>query len=125
MDFLAAAFDPQNLKHHLSVITFLPLVGALFITFINDKRAREIKATAIFFSLITFVASLPILFEFKYGAHFQMVESMEWIPAFNIRYAMGVDGISLFLVLLTTLLGPIVMLSCSTNIHKRVKEFFI
>jgi len=125
MDFLAAAFDPQNLKHHLSVITFLPLVGALFITFINGKRAREIKATAIFFSLITFVASLPILFEFKYGAHFQMVESMEWIPAFNIRYAMGVDGISLFLVLLTTLLGPIVMLSCSTNIHKRVKEFFI
>jgi NADH-quinone oxidoreductase subunit M len=125
MDFLAAAFDPQNLKHHLSVITFLPLVGALFITFINGKRAREIKATAIFFSLITFVASLPILFEFKFGAHFQMIESMEWIPAFNIRYAMGVDGISLFLVLLTTLLGPIVMLSCSTNIHKRVKEFFI
>ncbi|MCB9936094.1 MAG: NADH-quinone oxidoreductase subunit M [Planctomycetes bacterium] len=125
MDFLAAAFDPQNLKHHLSVITFLPLVGALFVTFINGKRAREIKATAIFFSLITFVASLPILFEFKQGANFQMVESVAWIPAFNIRYAMGVDGISLFLVLLTTLLGPIVMLSCSTNIHKRVKEFFI
>ncbi|MEZ5993066.1 MAG: NADH-quinone oxidoreductase subunit M [Planctomycetota bacterium] len=125
MDFLAAAFDPQNLKHHLSVITFLPLVGALFITFINGKRSREIKATAIFFSLITFVASLPILFEFKLNSSFQMVETTSWIPAFNINYSMGVDGISLFLVLLTTLLGPIIMLSCSTNIHKRVKEFFI
>ncbi|MCB9892836.1 MAG: NADH-quinone oxidoreductase subunit M [Planctomycetes bacterium] len=125
MDFLAAAFDPQNLKHHLSVITFLPLLGALFITFINGKRAREIKATAIFFSLITFVASLPILFEFQLNSSFQMVEGVDWIPAFNIRYSMGVDGISLFLVLLTTLLGPIIMLSCSTNIHKRVKEFFI
>lgn len=125
MDFLAAAFDPQNLKHHLSVITFLPLVGAIFIAFINGKRHREIKATSIFFSLITFVASLPILFEFKSNASFQMVEKMDWIPAFNIQYAMGVDGISLFLVLLTTFLGPIVMLSCSTNVHKRVKEFFI
>ncbi|MBK8206924.1 MAG: NADH-quinone oxidoreductase subunit M [Planctomycetes bacterium] len=125
MDFLAAAFDPQNLKHHLSVITFLPLVGAMFIAFINSKRHREIKATSIFFSLITFVASLPILFEFKSNASFQMVEKVDWIPAFNIQYAMGVDGISLFLVLLTTFLGPIIMLSCSTNVHKRVKEFFI
>ena len=125
MDFLSAAFDPQNLKHHLSVITFLPLIGALFVAFINGKRGREIKATAIFFSLITFVASLPILFEFKLNADFQMVETTSWIPAFGINYSMGVDGISLFLVLLTTFLGPIIMLSCSTNIHGRVKEFFI
>ncbi|MBZ0134786.1 MAG: NADH-quinone oxidoreductase subunit M [Planctomycetes bacterium] len=125
MDFLSAAFDPQNLKHHLSVITFLPLIGALFVTFINGKRGREIKATAVFFSLITFVASLPILFEFKLNADFQMVETTSWIPAFNINYSMGVDGVSLFLVLLTTFLGPIIMLSCSTNIHGRVKEFFI
>jgi NADH-quinone oxidoreductase subunit M len=125
MDLVAAAFDPQNLKHHLSVITFLPLAGALFVVFINSKRIREIKAVSIFFSLITFVASLPILFEFKSNASFQHVEIMEWIPAFGIQYAMGVDGISLFLVLLTTFLGPIIMLSCATNVHKRVKEFFI
>lgn len=125
MDFLSAAFDPQNLKHHLSVITFLPLIGAIFVAFINGKRGREIKAVAVFFALITFVASLPILFEFKLNADFQMVETMSWIPAFNINYAMGVDGISLFLVLLTTFLGPIIMLSCSTNVHGRVKEFFI
>jgi NADH-quinone oxidoreductase subunit M len=125
MDFLAAAFDPQNLKHHLSVITFLPLVGAIFVAFINSKRGREIKAIAVFFSLITFVASMPILFEFQQNASFQMVETMAWIPAFNINYSMGVDGISLFLVLLTTFLGPVIMLSCSTNIHGRVKEFFI
>ncbi|MCC6466349.1 MAG: NADH-quinone oxidoreductase subunit M [Planctomycetes bacterium] len=125
MDFLAAAFDPQNLKHHLSVITFLPLVGAMFVIFMNSRRDREIKAVSVFFSLITFVASLPILFEFKADTSFQMVEEASWIPAFNINYALGVDGISLFLVLLTTFLGPIVMLSCSTNVHHRVKEFFI
>lgn len=125
MDFLAAAFDPHNLKHHLSVITFLPLVGALFVAFVNRKRATEIKAIAIFFSLITFVASLPILFEFKLNENFQMIEKVDWIPSFGIQYAMGVDGISLFLVLLTTLLGPVIMLSCATNINKRVKEFFI
>ncbi len=125
MDVFAAAFDPQNLKHHLSLITFLPLAGALFLVFINSKRSREIKATAIFFSLITFATSLPILFEFKSNANFQHLERIPWIDAFGIEYAMGVDGISLFLVMLTTFLGPVVMLSCATNVHKRVKEFFI
>jgi NADH-quinone oxidoreductase subunit M len=125
MEFLAAALDLTNLKHHLSLITFLPLAGAVLIGFVNSKRSAEIKAIAVFFSLVTFMASLPVLFEFKLNAGYQMVERMAWIPAFNIQYAMGVDGISLFLVLLTTFLGPVVMLSCATNIHKRVKEFFI
>jgi NADH-quinone oxidoreductase subunit M len=125
IDFVAAAFDPQNLKHHLSVITFLPLLGAVFVAFINGKRHREIKATSIFFALITFVFSTTIFFEFKTNANFQHTEAVDWITTFGIQYAMGVDGISLFLVLLTTFLGPIIMLSCSTNVHKRVKEFFI
>ena len=125
MDFLLAAFEPGNLSHHLSAITFLPLFGAVLIAFMSGKRHREIRAVAIFISLITFVASLPLLWEFKLSPAFQYVERAEWIPAFNIQYAMGVDGISLFLVLLTTFLGPIVMLSCATNVHHRVKEFFI
>ncbi|MBK9974428.1 MAG: NADH-quinone oxidoreductase subunit M [Planctomycetes bacterium] len=125
MDFLLAAFDPDNLKHHLSVITFLPVIGAIFVAFMNGRRNREIKAVAIFFSLITFIASMPLLWEFKSISTFQMVEEANWIPAFNIKYALGVDGISLFLVLLTTFLGPIIMLSCSSNVHHRVKEFFI
>jgi NADH-quinone oxidoreductase subunit M len=125
MEFLAAAFDTDNLKHHLSLITFLPLVGALFIAFFNSRRAREIKAVAVFFSLITFMASLLILFDFQLNSNYQMVEKVDWIPAFGIQYAMGVDGISLFMVLLTTFLGPVIMLSCALNIHTRVKEFFI
>lgn len=125
MDFLASAFDLTNLKHHLSLITFLPLVGALAIVFMNGKRHREIKATSVFISLITLAASLPVLFEFTKDASYQMVETMAWIPAFNIQYAMGVDGISLFLILLTTFMGPIVMLSSATNVHSRVKEYFI
>lgn len=124
--FLAAAIDP-DIRHHLSVITFLPLLGAIFLAFINRKRERELKATAFFFSLITFIASLPILFEFNGGAGFdkRLMETFDWIPAFGIQYKMGVDGISLFLVMLTTFLGPIIMLSSSTNVHHKVKEFFI
>jgi NADH-quinone oxidoreductase subunit M len=125
MEFLAAAFDTVNIKHHLSLITFLPLFGALVLMFFNSRRVNEIKAVAVFFSLITFVASLPVLFEFQLNANYQMVEKMDWIPAFGIQYAMGVDGISLFLVMLTTFLGPVIMLSCALNIHSRVKEFFI
>ncbi|MCF6227240.1 MAG: NADH-quinone oxidoreductase subunit M [Planctomycetes bacterium] len=125
MNFLAAAIDTSNIQHHLTVITFLPLIGALMIAFVNKDRAREIKALAIFFSVITFVASLPILFGFVSNAEFQMVEDTVWISHFNIRYAMGIDGISLFLGMLSTLLAPIVMLSCATNVHHRVKEFFI
>ena len=125
-EFLAAAIDP-NIKHHLSVITFLPLVGAVFLAFINRKRERELKATAFFFSLITFVASLPVLFDFNVGTGFdkRLMETADWIPAFGIQYKMGVDGISLFLVMLTTFLSPIIMLSSSTNVHHKVKEFFI
>ncbi|MDC1142719.1 NADH-quinone oxidoreductase subunit M [Planctomycetota bacterium] len=125
MDFLAAAIDTSNIQHHLTVITFLPLIGALLIAFVNKDRAREIKALAVFFSIITFVASLPILFGFASNASFQMVEHSPWITHFGINYSMGIDGISLFLVMLTTLLAPIVMLSCATNVHTRVKEFFI
>ncbi len=81
LDFLAAAIDP-DIKHHLSVITFLPLVGALFLAFINRKRERELKATAFFFSLITFIASLPVLFDFNVGAGYdkRLMETAEWIP---------------------------------------------
>ncbi|GIK54080.1 MAG: NADH-quinone oxidoreductase subunit M [Planctomycetes bacterium] len=126
LDFLAAAIDP-DIKHHLSVITFLPLVGALFLAFINRKRERELKATAFFFSLITFIASLPVLFDFNVGAGYdkRLMETAEWIPAFGIQYKMGVDGISLFLVMLTTFLAPIIMLSSSTTVHSKVKEYFI
>ncbi|MHC4840755.1 MAG: hypothetical protein ACYTDT_07290, partial [Planctomycetota bacterium] len=74
MDFLAAAIDPSNIQHHLTIITFLPLLGALMIAFVNKERAREIKALAIFFSIITFVASLPILFGFASNSNFQMIE---------------------------------------------------
>lgn len=125
MNFLAAAIDTSNIQHHLTVITFLPLIGALMIAFVNKDRAREIKALAVFFSVITFVASLPILFGFTANSSFQMTEHHEWIKHFGINYSMGIDGISLFLVMLTTLLAPIVMLSCATNVNHRVKEFFI
>src|SRR5205807_8742609 len=85
-----------------------------------------IKGFGLLSALATFVASLGILNGFKEGvAGFQLVESLQWIPQWGIRYALGVDGISLWLVLLTTLLTPVVFLSSWNAIHKHPKEYVI
>ncbi len=110
----------------LSTLTFLPLVGALLLLLFKGEREKEIKATGTFFSILTFFASLLLLPNFQSEqAYFQFVENQEWIELFNVRYTMGIDGISLLLVLLTTFLTPIVMLSSLSSVKKRVKEYFI
>jgi NADH-quinone oxidoreductase subunit M len=113
----------------LSLVTFLPLFGAIFILFIRGEPAvvaRNARWGALWTSLITFVASLFIWFNFdSSSAEFQFVEEAAWIPAFNITYRLGVDGISLFFVLLTTLLTPICVLSSWDAVTDRVKEYMI
>ena len=92
----------------LSLVTFLPLLGAGFILTVRGEPevvARNARSVALWTSLITFFASLFIWFNFDSStADFQFREDAEWIPAFHITYRMGVDGISLFFILLTTLL---------------------
>src|SRR5206468_9714338 len=85
-----------------------------------------IKGIGLITSLITFVTSLAMVQQFQEGvAGFQLVESRSWIPQWGIRYALGIDGISLWLVLLTTLLTPVVFLSSWNTIHKHPKEYVI
>ncbi len=108
----------------LSIVTFLPLLGALLIMLLarGDKSA---KAIALGTSLITFVISLYILKLFAPNvAGFQLMEKHVWIP-FNIAYIKGVDGISLWFVLLSTLLMPICILSAIGGVKTRIKEFMI
>src|SRR5207245_2771324 len=77
-------------------------------------------------SSLTFVASLGILFGFDPGAGgFQLETRVNWIESLGIRYHVGVDGISLWLVLLTTFLVPITLLSATRAIHRRVREFVV
>ncbi len=114
----------------LSIVTFLPLLGALLIMFFvrggDEKTGKAAGRVALWTSLITFAISLLI---FKYfdpaNAGFQLVEKLVWIPSFNIMYQKGIDGISIWFVFVSTLLTPICVLSAIGGVKKRVKEFMI
>ena len=114
----------------LSVVTFLPLAGALFILMIRSPDpevvAENSRNMALLTSVFTFIASLGVWYYFERGsADFQFVERVEWLPGFDIAYHMGVDGISMMFVLLSTLLTPICVLASWKSIKVRVKEYMI
>src|SRR6185437_847452 len=112
----------------LSTITFLPLIGAILIMTLprTEAGARNVRWLALGTSLVTFVASL---FIFAYydptNAGFQLVERKEWIPGTGIIYQKGIDGISIWFVLVSTFLTPICIISAWHAIHDRVREFMI
>ncbi|MBF0614191.1 MAG: NADH-quinone oxidoreductase subunit M [Magnetococcales bacterium] len=109
----------------LSLVTFLPLAGALVILLAihNDKAA---KSFALGISLVTFVISLRLITGFDLGtANFQFLEEAKWLPEYGIAYRMGVDGISLPFVLLTTFLTPICLLASWVSIQVRVREYLM
>ena len=108
----------------LTVVTFLPAVGAVLLM-LMPRNDRAIRWTALIFSLVTFAFSVHLPRFFQYGqSGFQFETNHIWIrPA--IRYHLGVDGISMWLVLLTTFLVPLSVLVSWKSIHDRVKEFFI
>jgi len=113
----------------LSLTTFLPLVGALAILLIRgdaDTVARNARATALWTSLATFIVSIFLWIGFDNStADFQFVEKVAWVPSFGLHYHMGVDGISVFFVLLSTFLTPLCILSSWEAIKHRVKEYMI
>ncbi len=112
----------------LNLVTFLPLVGVLVILFLPRKWQTAIRWTALLASLVTFAFSIMMLMDFDvHDPDLQMVQEVAWISfaGWDIKYSMGVDGLSLLLVLLTTLLTPISILSTWKAIEERVKEFMI
>jgi NADH-quinone oxidoreductase subunit M len=113
----------------LSLVTFLPLVGALFCLVVNGPKEavdRNCKSAALLTSVVTFLISLLLWARFDVTkAGFQFEEKLDWVPALNIGYHMGIDGISLFFVLLSTLLTPICILSSWDAVHVRVREYMI
>ena len=109
----------------LSLVTFLPLLGAVLMIFLPKEKASLHRYFALAFALVTFVVSLVLYFQFDGAiADPQFVEKAGWL-GYGINYHLGVDGISLWLILLTTFLMPIVILSSWTSIQKRVKEYLI
>ncbi len=108
----------------LSVLIFSPLAAAAIAAFINNERA--LRWWTLLFTTAAALFSLPLYWRFDPAtAAFQFVENVPWIPAFKIHYALGVDGISLLLVLLTTLIMPLCVLASWRYIQTRVKEFMI
>jgi NADH-quinone oxidoreductase subunit M len=113
----------------LSVVTFIPLVGALLVLLMPKAREEAIKIVALLVTLADLVVSIPLFFMYNPIAGQKETlwlseKAVPWIGQFGINYSMAVDGISLLMVLLTTLLGPIVILSSWTYIQKRIKEYF-
>jgi NADH-quinone oxidoreductase subunit M len=110
----------------LTLITFLPLLGALVIAFIPRHRHNWIRWAALGTSLLAWAVSLLLLASFDPTIPgFQYVETAQWIPAFGIEYKLGVDGISIALVVLTTTLTWISILASFGPIKDRVKEYMI
>ena len=113
----------------LSLLTFLPLVGAAIILSVRGDAAvvaQNARWTALWTSLVVFVLSLILWARFDHGtADFQFVERLEWLPAFGVGYHMGVDGISVLFILLSTALTPICILASWEAIGTRVREFMV
>lgn len=109
----------------LTLVTFAPLAGGLLLL-LFPRRDRDIRVFALVVSLLTFVLSLHLPVRFVHAqAGFQYEVDKQWISSPNIHYHMGVDGISMWLVVLTTFLTPLCVLISWKSIHEGVKEFFI
>ena len=110
----------------LSTLIYVPLLGAILLLFVNRKFETFIKGFTLVFSLIEFAISLPLFFFFNEKASgMQFVEKAQWFPEWGMSYSLGIDGISLLLILLTTFLTVLCVLVSWKAIEKRVKEYFI
>jgi len=110
---------------YLSVIIFLPVIGAIVIALLPNATPRRIKRTAALFTLVPFILSVALfsMFDRSLVGTPQFVEQVSWIPSIDIQYFIGIDGLSLPMVILTTLLGFLAVL-VSWKIDLRVREYF-
>src|SRR6267378_2271827 len=110
----------------LSLILFTPLAGAVLLLFVNRQNENAIKWIANGFAVAGFLVSVPLWFWYNpQSSEYQFVERATWIPSIGADYFLGVDGFSVLLILLTTMMGFIAVLSSWTAITERVKEYYI
>ena len=111
----------------LSLLICLPTIGALFILFTssNSKKYNSYKYISIFISIVNFILSVYLWYQFdKSNPSFQFVENRDWIYGF-INYKVGVDGISILFIILTTFITPLCILSVNSTIKNRLKDFLV
>ena len=110
----------------LSILVFLPIVGIGILVILNRKRHKALKIATLAISVLEFLVSLPLWFNFNSGtAAMQFVEHYDWLPAYGVSYYVGIDGFSLLLIMLTTFLTPLCVLATWEDINTRVKEFMV
>jgi NADH-quinone oxidoreductase subunit M len=116
------------LLHPLTLVTFFPLVGVLVMLFLRAEQKNTARWVALIISLITFGISIAVLLQFNpQDPNLQLVVNLPWIQVanWNISFHLGVDGLSILLLLLTTFLTPISILSTWTAVEERVKDFML
>jgi NADH-quinone oxidoreductase subunit M len=112
------------MSHVLSVVTFLPAAGGLALLFVPREQVALLRRASFTVALGAFVLALPLYFRFDgASADYQFEEFAPWLPSLGASYHVGIDGISLLLVLLTTLLTPLALLGAWHAVDDRVKEF--
>jgi NADH-quinone oxidoreductase subunit M len=110
----------------ISIVLFFPLVGAVIVAFMKRDDAELIKRFTLAWTIVAFVLSLGFVIGFQSGnPGFQFYESYPWIPELGIGYEVGLDGISLLLIILTTGLMPLAVLSSFKAVTDRLKEYYI
>src|SRR6185436_1261684 len=115
----------MKIQYILSIVTWLPALGAIIILALFKKhQSGTIKRFATAWFALDFVASLALLAYDRGTGGYQFLEDCKWIPVIGARYQMGVDGVAVLLILLTTLLGWIASLSSWEYIQKREKEYY-
>ncbi len=123
--YLGAIFSVQIDYQVLSWVIFLPIIGGFLIFAIPRRHEMLARGASLALSLVAFVLSLPLYLNFdKTTAKMQFTETYSWIPSWNIKYAVGVDGISVLFVLLSTLLTILCVTVSWTAITDKVKEFY-
>jgi len=109
----------------LSLLIWLPIFGGAAVLALGDKRAAAARWVALAIALVVFALSIPLFTGFDYAATgLQFLERREWIPAYDIQYHLGVDGISIALIILTALTTALVLVGAWTSIDRRVSQYY-
>ena len=109
----------------LSLLIWLPIIGGGLVLALGNQRASAARWLSLLIALVTFVLSIPLFTGFDYAnAGLQFIERREWIPAYDIQYHLGADGISIALVILTTITTVLVLIGAWGSVAKRVSQYF-
>ena len=119
-------YNPSIVSLSLSLLILSPLLGSLLVSIIPDSKIRTIRSVGLCTSLLIFIYSLFFWIQFNNStAKFQFVETIHWLPFSNINFVLGLDGISLFFVILTTFLVPVCILVAWSSVKNYKKEYII